>query len=376
MKKVLGNEWVQFFGAILLLIALCYFIYSIRAILFPFIVSFAIAYLLDPVVDFLERRKISRLLAIVIVVCILLIILALFILIIVPSTITQFQHLAGKFPGYLETIQHRTIPAVEKFLHIDIPNNTEQLYKELMNRFYSLQEIPWDKLSPLTGYLSKVFSSLLSFIITLVNLVLIPILAFYFLLDIDKIYKKVREFIPLKYRDEIVGWFKQVHAVLSGFIRGQLTVCLILAVMYSTGLAIVGIPLWALIGIIAGFSNLIPYLGYFIGIIPSLLLALLEYGDLKHILGVFIAFTIVQTIEGNLLTPKIVGNKVGLHPLVVVLALLIGGKFFGFIGVLVALPVTAVLNVFFKIALNKYLSSRFYLGDNAAKIKDNDTADQ
>jgi predicted PurR-regulated permease PerM len=167
----------------------------------------------------------------------------------------------------------------------------------------------------------------------------------------------------LSLKDQVIGVLKEIDGVLNGFIRGQLLVALILAGLYSLGLTLCQVPMGLLIGVIAGMLAIIPYLGLIIGILPALLLSFLQYRTWEPILLVLAVFAVVQVLEGTIITPRIVGNKIGLHPVVVMIVVLLGGTFFGFFGILLAVPVGAVTNVFVKLGLRRYKESQFFHGE-------------
>jgi predicted PurR-regulated permease PerM len=189
---------------------------------------------------------------------------------------------------------------------------------------------------------------------SILNLIIIPVIGFYLLKDFNAIKEEIKNYIPSSYRDSIINRLKEIDYVLSGFIRGQLIVSSILTIIYIIGLSIFNIPIALLIAIIAGIANIVPYFGFIIGITPAILLAILEYHDLEHIIGVIGTFAIAQLLEATIITPKIMREKIGIHPVTVILAILIWGNLFGFWGILIAVPLTSILNIFFKDLLRYY----------------------
>ena len=187
-------------------------------------------------------------------------------------------------------------------------------------------------------------------------------MAFYLLKDIDKITAKISDSFPMKYRDTIVDVFSEIDSKIKNFLKGQLIVSVILAIIYSIGLSIFNVPLAVVIGLVAGLANIIPYLGIAIGLIPALTLSYLDSHSLVNLVGVVGTFVVAQALEGTVISPRVVGEKVGLHPVMVIVAILLGGHFFGFVGILVAVPAASIVLVLFSRAYNWYLNSHYFNG--------------
>ena len=201
-------------------------------------------------------------------------------------------------------------------------------------------------------------------LINLISLLLItPVVAFYMLRDWDTFVKKVDNLLPRKSKNVIREQFRQIDRALSGFIRGQLSVCLILGTYYSLGLKFVGLDLGILVGFLAGLISFIPYVGSISGFVISIILALAQFNDYTKVLEVIAVFAIGQFVEGNFLTPKLVGDNVGLHPVWVMFALLAGGVLLGFLGLMIAVPVAAIIGVLMRYTINNYKKSSLYLED-------------
>ncbi len=339
------------------IIAFCIILYATRQIIAPFVIAFIIAYALDPLVDKLEEWKLPRTMAIVFFLLSILIILTLTGMIVFPIIKLQVEKLAGDMPDYSVTIERWFSPIFENVIKED-PARIKESISNLMEK---LGNIPPKLLASTSSLLWSGFSGMLNFIITLINLIIIPISCFYLLKDIDPIKEKIKTLIPTRYKETVFDLTQETNEVLGGFIRGQLTVAIILAVFYSIGLLIVGTPMSIVIGIVAGLANIVPYLGLLVGLIPAILLTILQFHDAVHLLGVLLVFGIAQAMEGMVITPRIVGDKIGLHPVVIMLAILAGGRFFGFIGILLAVPVAAVLNVFLKRGIERYKESTLFL---------------
>jgi predicted PurR-regulated permease PerM len=217
------------------------------------------------------------------------------------------------------------------------------------------------------GYLSRSGFALLGWI---ANIVLLPVLTFFFLRDWDLFVGRVAALVPRDHAETVSRLALESSAVLGAFLRGQLLVMLVLGVLYGIGLSLVGLNLGILIGIVAGVLTFVPYLGPATVIVLGGIAALVQYGDWQHLLGVLAVFSVGQVIESYWLTPKLVGDRIGLHPVAVIFAVLAGGQLFGFLGMLLALPVAAIANVLLRYAHERYTHSRLYAGDRAPILLD------
>ncbi|MFQ5444309.1 MAG: AI-2E family transporter, partial [Nitrospinales bacterium] len=245
---------------------------------------------------------------------------------------------------------------MEKFSAID-PGKTQEILNMGLKKF---GELPLTILTSTTSFLWSSISSLVNILFMLFNLVIIPVAMFYLLRDFDEINKKLTDLIPPRFRNLFVEIFHEIDDVLSNFIRGQLMVATMMAVFYCIGLYFIGTPLSLLIGILAGFANLVPYLGLVFGLLPAALMTFLQYQEWLPVLQVALLFGGVQAVEGFLITPRVVGDKLGLHPVVVMLAVLLGAEFFGFLGIFLAVPVVAVFKVLVDRGLVRYKKSSVY----------------
>ncbi len=334
-----SNEFkiILFFSGLFLIL---WFIYYLRDILTPVFFAWFIAYLIDPVADKLEK-KMSRNLAVLIIVCGVILILAGVVFIVVPIISDEIVKLSKNFPHYVDFFKKLF------FKHFASIKISEEFFNQL-NQYIPkiLKKIP-----AIISNFNHLFSTILNFL-------LIPVFTFYFLKDFDKIRLNIFYKIPPKIQPHIQRIATKIDTAVSLFIRGQLLICFILGILYSIGLSIVKIDLAFLIGFLSGFLNLIPYFGFVIGIISSIIMAVIKFGDFWHILGVIIVYGVVQLLEGFIITPKILGNKIGLHPLNVIISLMIFGKIFGFIGLILAIPFASCIKVFYE-ELEEY-----YIGKN------------
>ena len=331
-----------------------FLIYVLRSVLMPFVAGILLAYLLDPMVDRLQKFKISRTSATVLV-CFLTILL------IVPAI--------GLLFGMIENQVSLLLKITPKYLGV-IMNKVGPVLGDLVERFPELKDANLEGIVKsnignalkVSGKVLKVLISNSFAIINVVSLFLImPVVAFYMLRDWDEFVKKVEALYPKKYKKGIIDSFKEIDKIIAGFIRGQLSVCLILGVMYSIGLKLVGLELGLLVGFIAGIISFIPYVGSITGFVVGCVLAFAQYGDFSHVIYVIIVFMVGQFVEGNFLTPKLVGESVGLHPVWVMFALLAGGVLLGFLGLMLAVPLAAIIGVLVRNAIKKYKKSSLYL---------------
>ncbi len=326
---------------------------ALSGVLSSLIIGFVIAYILDPVADFLETLRVRRPLGIALIFTVIIGTMALFYVLAAPVISQQFNSFTHKVPGYVTRLQKTTIPVIRDY----IQNHPEQM-EEIKAK---LQSVGMDILMPIINFMKNLFSGTINVLLSILNLVLIPVIAFYLLKDIDKLTARIAEAIPPRNREQVTGLFSEIDRVIKDFLKGQLTVSMILAVIYSIGLTIFAVPMSIVIGLVAGFANMIPYLGLAIGLIPALLLSWLDAHSVAHLIGVAATFTVAQILEGTIISPRVVGRKVGLHPVTVIVAILLGGHYFGFVGILAAVPAASVINVLTRRAYDWYIQSEYYL---------------
>jgi len=350
-------QWTALgFGALWLL-------WLLAPILTPFVIAAMLGWLGDPLVDRLQRAGRSRNIAVTMVFIAMTLVLVLILVILVPLIERQIATLIASMPHYRDWVILTAVPWLETRTHIEISSWLD------LNHLIELIRSNWARAggvaTTLIGYLSRSGFALLGWV---ANVVLLPVLTFFFLRDWDLLVARVASLIP---RDSLatVGRLAQESSgVLGAFLRGQFLVMVILGVMYGVGLWGVGLDLGILIGIIAGLLTFVPYLGPASGIILGCIAALVQYGDWQHLAGVGLVFGIGQVIESYWLTPKLVGDRIGLHPVAVIFAVLAGGQLFGFLGMLLALPVAAVANVLLRYAQDRYTHSRLYAGQQPPTI--------
>jgi len=326
-------------------------LYLLSPVLTPFLVAAVLAYIGDPLVDRLEAMKLSRTLSVTTVFLVLSLVVLVLLLVLAPMLQRQLVLLGSKLPVYLDTLQQKVIPAVNAHLGVDPSTFDLESFKTLVRQQWG-------------GAVKSLFSVLSSSGVTLLawgaNLMLIPVVTFYMLRDWDVMVERIHELLPRRYEATVARLAKASDEVLSAFLRGQLTVMMALGVIYSVGLSMVGLELALLIGMLAGLVSFVPYLGFIVGIVVAGVAAVMQFQELLPLVYVALVFMVGQAAEGMLLTPLLVGDKIGLHPVAVIFAVLAGGQLFGFFGVLLALPVAAVVMVVLRYTHERYVDSDLY----------------
>ena len=348
------RRWIWLGAALLMAVLL----YSLHNILTPFLIGILLAYLADPLVDRLERLGLSRTWGVVVVFSLFTLILMALLLVLVPMLAKQLVRLYELAPQMLDWLQHVALPWVQHRLGLADGFWKFDTIKAAIGKHMGQN-------TDLVGVvLSQATASSLALIAWLANLVLIPVVGFYLLRDWDLMMAKLRSLLPRHREPQIVELAGECHEVLGAFVRGQLMVMLALGVIYSAGLMLVGLELGLLIGMLAGLAAIVPYMGFIIGIGAALVAGLFQFGgDLYPMLGIVAVFMVGQALEGMVLTPLLVGDRIGLHPVAVIFAILAGGELFGFAGVLLALPVAAVIMVLLRHAHDLYKESDMYGAD-------------
>jgi len=337
-------------------------VYLLAPILTPFVVSAVFAYLGDPVTDRLEKRGLSRTGAVVVVFTLLTIAVAIVLLILIPMLVEQFARLAQQLPGMVSLAISKIQPWVAKF-GLDLSFDPQNLGEQVRSHLDEIGSF----LGPMVGSLSNLIGGLgrggAAVLTVLMNIALIPVVTFYLLRDWDLLVERVHELIPRQLEPRVVRLASESDEVLGSFLRGQLSVMVALGLVYSIGLMLVGLDLALLIGMSAGLVSFVPYLGAIFGVVAAVLATLFQHGDILHLVLVLAVFGVGQMLEGMVLTPLLVGDRIGLHPVAVIFAVLAGGQLFGFVGILIGLPVAAVVNVMLRHAHERYLKSGLYGAD-------------
>jgi predicted PurR-regulated permease PerM len=342
-----------------LILGVGWLVHRLSPIITPFVISAALAYLGDPLVDRLEslrvfRWTVGRTPAVVLVFLLMVAAFVLGLLIFLPLLRDQIVHLAERAPAILEGLVGTAWPWLQTQLGLASLQIDPQSIAAAAKTYWK------EASSALLGVLGTVSRGGQAVVAWLVNLLLIPVVTFYLLRDWDRLVDGVRGLIPRNSEERVSALFREVDDVLGAFIRGQLVVMLALGSIYALGLTLVGLDLAFIIGVSAGLLSIVPYLGTFVGVIAALVAAVFEFRDLLHPSLVLVVFGVGQALEGMVLTPNLVGDRIGLHPVAVIFAVLAGGQLFGFLGILLALPAAAALNVLLRHLGDRYRQSAVY----------------
>lgn len=340
--------WLIFFGVF------GFLMYAFSPIILPFAMGMVIAYFMDPVVDRLEARRVPRWAGTTIALTLFVVFIALLILLLLPMIQAQVEALLAALPGYISKIQETVIPWAERNLRSIDP----QAVTKLRN---SIGDIAGQALNMTGTILQRMLSGGMALFDLLSLLIITPIVAFYFLRDWDNIVAQIDSVLPKRHAKTIHAEAHKIDDTLSGFLHGQALVCLTLGTYYAFALTLVGLDFGATIGIVVGVLSFIPYVGTILGFVCSTGLALIQFDNTTDVMIVIGIYVLGQLLEGNVISPKLVGDRIGLHPVWIIFALMAGGSLFGFLGVLVALPVAAILGVLIRFALEQYKHSRYYL---------------
>lgn len=332
-------------------VATAVFIHLLKPILAPFLVGALLAYLGDPLVDRLEARRMSRTLAVCVVFFVLTLFAVVGLLIVLPLLIDQFQLLGIRLQTLVQWVQATVLPEIRAKLGDG--DSLTQAGEALGRNIGSVGQL-------VLSVWGRISGSSLAVIAWLSTLVLIPVVTFYLLRDWDILIARIRDLLPrsIEGRASIIA--QECDSILGAFIRGQLLVMAALAVIYTLGLWLVGLELALVLGLLAGLASIVPYMGFIVGIVAATAAAWFQFHDVWVLLQVGVVFTIGQLLEGMVLTPQLVGDRIGLHPVAVIFALLAGAQLFGFVGVLLGLPAAAVIMVMVRHVHKSYLVSELY----------------
>jgi predicted PurR-regulated permease PerM len=338
-------------GVLLLLL------WVLRAALTPLAAAFVIAYLFDPLIDRFEARRWKRSAAIILLVVVMGVGVLGFLAFVLPRLIGEIAVLGQQLPEYLERVLERLIPSFEAATGMAVPHTVSELLERIRS---GEMQLP---LNAIRGLLQQLLTFLTGTVTGIIGLLIVPIIAYYMLIEFDELKRRMLSLVPPRHCHYVREKLHTIDTLISGFLRGQLTVALTLGVLYAVGFSIIGIDLAIGVGLLAGVMALIPYLGNLVAVLLATALCTLKFGADVHLALVLGWYVVVQNLEGWFLTPRIVGRSVGLHPAVVIVALLIGADLFGFVGMLVAVPMAAVIKVFAEEALDAYHRSSLYGAD-------------
>ncbi|MGA0585873.1 AI-2E family transporter [Dyella sp. KRB-257] len=333
-----------------------YLTYLLAPVLMPFAMAGMLAYLGDPLADRLERLGLGRTLAVTIVFVVIVLLTVGALLLLIPLISHQVDSLIQNLPRYGEWIRDTAVPWLQAKLRLD-PHTFE---------IGRVMDAVKEHIGSIGSVIGKLSRSGVGVLMWMTNLVLIPVVAFYLLRDWDRLVAWVDTMLPRSIEPTVAHLARESDKVLGAFVRGQLLVMLALGMFYGAGLALVGLSVGPLIGMVAGLLSFVPYLGFIIGFGAAVIAVLVQYGDWAHLLLVCGVFVIGQLLEGYVLVPRLVGGKIGLHPVAVIFAVLAGGYLFGFLGVLLALPAASVILVLLRYLTERYRLSELYTGTGPA----------
>ncbi len=344
--------WAWAIGLVIFLLLL----YLLRGVMLPFVAGMAVAYFLDPACDWLEKKGSSRMVATTFITAAFFLVTTLLLILLAPLAFGQMVELFEKIPGYVAAVRDKIVPLLVRLE----PYISDGFVTELQQTII-----------PSTGdavkWLARFVGGLINKLEGLANLVsllvITPLVSFYLLRDWDHMVAKVDSWLPRAYVETIRQLFREINRTLAGFARGQVMVCVILGFFYGIGLSLVGLDFGFIIGFGTGLVSFVPFFGMLLGFVVGLALAVAQFDSWLSVGLVAAVFVAGQMIEGNFLTPKLVGERVGLHAVWVIFALLAGGALFGFLGVLLAVPAAAVVGVLVRFGMDKYLESPLYLAD-------------
>jgi predicted PurR-regulated permease PerM len=332
-------------------------LFVLRDILLPFVAGFALAYLLDPLADRLERLGMGRLAATLLILVLFVLVFIIALVLLVPVAANQFAAFVEKLPATVARLQELAVqqvgPLIERIGGGEALADAQRSVGDLVG-----QGVAW-----FGAFLRGLWSGGQALLSVFALLVVTPVVAFYLLIDWDRMVTTVDSWLPIRNRDTIRAIAHDIDMAIAGFIRGQAAVCLILGTFYAVGLSVIGLNFGALIGMTAGFLSFIPYVGSLTGLILSVGVAIVQFWpDWPWIAATLGIFVFGQFVEGNILSPKLVGASVGLHPVWLMFALLAFGSLFGFVGLLLAVPLAAAVGVLARYALRQYMASPLYHG--------------
>ena len=345
---------------LLALTAFILFLFVFSNILLPFIAGLALAYFLDPVADRLERLGLSRTMATVFILFAFLVVFALSLMIVIPLLATQAADFFANLPGYITQLQQ----LVTSFDPSLLPGWISGQMDTIKQSFSTI-------LGEGAGFLGTLLKQIWNSGMALVNvaslLVITPVVAFYMLLDWDRMVLRVDDMIPRDHLDTVRRLAREINDAIAGFVRGQGSICIILGLFYGVSLSFAGLNFGLLIGLFAGLISFIPYVGSLVGLLLSIGVAVVQFWPDYISIGIVVAiFFAGQFLEGNILQPKLVGSRVGLHPVWLMFALFAFGALFGFVGLLVAVPAAAAVGVLVRFGVERYLDSDLYHGHSQA----------
>ncbi|NDE90777.1 MAG: AI-2E family transporter [Alphaproteobacteria bacterium] len=328
-------------------------LWLLSGMLMPFVLALAIAYLLNPLVSRMCTFGVPRWLGALIVLLLFITIITTATILLAPIVQTQVVELANSLPGYIETLQKELWPRIKDVLE-HIPTVDATKLQDTFSQYTN------DIVKFVGKVLGQVVTGSMALLDILALLVLTPVVAFYLMRDWPKILGTVDGYLPVRHAPAIRHELQNIDTMIAGFIRGQAMVSLVLAIFYSITLSLAGLKYGMVIGLISGFLSFIPIVGTLTGIIASLIMAFVQFDQASQIGVIALIFLIAQILDGYFLTPKLVGDRVGLHPVWIIFAVLAGGKLLGLVGVILAVPFAGTIAILIRLMLRQYRRSRYF----------------
>jgi len=358
--------WLRLAGLVLGIVAAIWLLRFLSPVLVPVFVGLTIAYLLDPLVERLARHGVRREISAILVLVAIVILVASVAVLVYPLLQRQVVHVIQDAPrlatGFKEQLQ--SWPLIDAI----VVRHRAELDQALAFAADRLRDNLPKLYQRAVEFLGNALSSLVGILVGILNLILVPVFAYYILVDLPKVRRGILNLVPERHRGYARERYHQLDQALGGFVRGQLLVALFLVMFYSLGLGLLRVPYYFLIALLGGFANLVPYMGLVVGLLPAVLASLLTGGWLQA-LGAAGVFGLGQFLEGSFLGPRLVGNRVGLHPVWVLIAVIAGGQYFGIVGLILAVPVAAAVRVFWPDLRSLYCNSAFYRGRKPPGLK-------
>lgn len=360
------------------LLGLYALVQTIESVLFPVLVSLLLAYVADPLVDAFENRGYGRTTAIVLLLILLGLGAAVFVLFLYPTIAHLIASVVERLPKLIDLVRLDALPWLERTFGFAAPQSISDVIHDYGNTVRA--QLP-TLAKGVSGWVAGLWGQTGAVVASLLNLVLIPVLTFYFLRDFDRMKAHAQGFIPLPQRPFILDRLGKADAVIGAWLRGQIEVAFILGVLYAIGLGAVfgwmgaGVMTGVAVGMMAGLLNFIPYFGFLVGFLLSIGIVLIDWSGWPPLAAVLAVFAVVQGLEGWVITPRIVGEKVGMSPVTVILVLLIGGELLGLLGVVLAIPVAGAIGVLLPDLIDWYRSTEFFTGEAPLDTEPDDASD-
>ncbi len=327
--------------------------YVLRGVLVPLFFAFLVAYALDPFVDRLEELKIPRPVGALMVMTGIALLIATILFYSIPHFVDELRAAAADFPSQMKGLEARAEPWLWSNFKIKLPHTMNELVKTIGDKVQ--EELP----SSLNTAALALFGTL-SYVAVALSALIVPVFALYLLIDFDRIVAKAGDLVPRRYSKPATEVARQIHRTLGSWVRGQLTANIVLGALYAVGLRMVDIRLAVPIGVVTGMLAFVPYIGFSVGLLLAMAMAMLDWQGLGTLLGVVFVMGGVQLLDAMVITPRIVGRSVGLSPLETLVTMMAAASLFGFFGVLLAVPLGAVIKIIIRKGVKAYLRSDFY----------------